>query len=461
MSTRCVDRRPFPRRRGEADEPPPPPQVQGQRGECESEPNAFVVDCEDADAPTLDELRRSCAFAGGGGDWRWRVRERDALFGYCWRDVMDAREPVAAVPSAGDFGETALVVHARVLDVSPAALERRRRKPPRLRSRAPASRGPAAPARAAARAAAFADDAPASVDAFYDDAPASVDAFYDDDGDELDCKRGDGDDGGFGYAPAAAAKPPPRRPPPTRSPPPPARLSPPPADRRTPPREPAPDLMAGMAAAPPPPPPPKPEKKPASQHLDKAGVEKLVREGKMAWDPVDERYVAVEGRAPAGRRSSIVGITLDGPLNTAGKAAHVASAMRERRASMVANQAAAKEALRERAAAKASEEAAFDDLHVKLGPLLKAWSEDHGKKKNVRALLAGMDKVMWPESNWTPISIGDLLDPKKVKRAYYKASRFVHPDKLVNLTTEQKFIGKRVFDALSQAYADFENGNHA
>ena len=158
---------------------------------------------------------------------------------------------------------------------------------------------------------------------------------------------------------------------------------------------------------------------------------------------------------------SCPGITLDGPLNTAGKAAHVASAMRERRASMVANQAAAKEALRERAAAKASEEAAFDDLHVKLGPLLKAWSEDHGKKKNVRALLAGMDKVMWPESNWTPISIGDLLDPKKVKRAYYKASRFVHPDKLVNLTTEQKFIGKRVFDALSQAYADFENGNHA
>ena len=49
--------------------------------------------------------------------------------------------------------------------------------------------------------------------------------------------------------------------------------------------------------------------------------------------------------------------------------------------------------------------------------------------------------------------------PKKVKRAYYKASRFVHPDKLVNLSTEQKFIGKRVFDALSQAYADFENGN--
>ena len=51
---------------------------------------------------------------------------------------------------------------------------------------------------------------------------------------------------------------------------------------------------------------------------------------------------------------------------------------------------------------------------------------------------------------------GDLLDAKKVKRAYYKASRSVHPDKLVNLPVEQRFVGKRVFDALSQAYAEFE-----
>ena len=51
---------------------------------------------------------------------------------------------------------------------------------------------------------------------------------------------------------------------------------------------------------------------------------------------------------------------------------------------------------------------------------------------------------------------GDLLEPKKVKRAYYKASRFVHPDKLVGLSVEQRFVGKRIFDALSQAYAEFE-----
>ena len=65
----------------------PASQVQGSRGESESEPNAFVVECEDVDAPTLGEVVRSCAFVsrrGDRGDWRWRVRERDALFGYCW-----------------------------------------------------------------------------------------------------------------------------------------------------------------------------------------------------------------------------------------------------------------------------------------------------------------------------------------------------------------------------------------
>ena len=65
-------------------------------------------------------------------------------------------------------------------------------------------------------------------------------------------------------------------------------------------------------------------------------------------------------------------------------------------------------------------------------------------------------QVMWEGSGWKPISIGDMLEPKKVKRAYYKASRFVHPDKLVNLSIEQRFVGKRIFDALSQAYAEFE-----
>lgn len=121
------------------------------------------------------------------------------------------------------------------------------------------------------------------------------------------------------------------------------------------------------------------------------------------------------------------------------------------------NQREAREELRRREEIKASEELEFERLRAELGPKLKAWSEEFGKKKNIRALLADMDKVMWPEANWQPISIADLLQPGKVKRAYYKASRYVHPDKLVGLTVTQRFIGQTIFDALTQAYADFEN----
>lgn len=120
------------------------------------------------------------------------------------------------------------------------------------------------------------------------------------------------------------------------------------------------------------------------------------------------------------------------------------------------NQREAREEIRRREDLKASESVEFDRLRLELGPKLKAWSEEFGKKKNIRALLADMDKVMWPEAQWQPISIADLIMPNKVKKAYYKASRYVHPDKLVGLTCEQRYIGQTVFDALSQAYAQFE-----
>lgn len=123
------------------------------------------------------------------------------------------------------------------------------------------------------------------------------------------------------------------------------------------------------------------------------------------------------------------------------------------------NQREAREEMRRREEAKANEDLEFERLRSVLGPKLKAWCEEFGKKKNIRALLADMDKVMWPEANWQPISIADLIQPGTVKRAYYKASRFVHPDKLVGLTVEQRFIGQTIFDALSQAYADFEAAN--
>ena len=120
---------------------------------------------------------------------------------------------------------------------------------------------------------------------------------------------------------------------------------------------------------------------------------------------------------------------MDGPLETEGKSEEVKQAMLKRRQSLAAAQFEAREELRRQTQSKLDEELAFEKLHLSHGPNLKQWSEEFGKKKNIRALLAGMDRVMWPTAKWGPISIGDLLDPKKVKRAYYKAARAVHPDK--------------------------------
>ena len=71
--------------------------------------------------------------------------------------------------------------------------------------------------------------------------------------------------------------------------------------------------------------------------------------------------------------------------------------------------------MRGREQKKKADEAEFDRLRALLGPKLKEWSEQYGKKKDIRALLAGMHNVMWEDSGWKPVSLADLLEPKKVK----------------------------------------------
>ena len=68
-----------------------------------------------------------------------------------------------------------------------------------------------------------------------------------------------------------------------------------------------------------------------------------------------------------------------------------------------------------------------------------------------------MDKVLWPGAKWKTVNLGDLLDDKKVKLSFHKASRVVHPDKTMSLGPTERFIAKRIFDALSQAKTEFDN----
>lgn len=189
------------------------------------------------------------------------------------------------------------------------------------------------------------------------------------------------------------------------------------------------------------------------------------------WDPVDERWVEVDHKAggsmaatssaPPGagatKKKKEVGISLD-PSNAVGKSANVQAAVNQRVNEMKEAQAKALAEVRAREEQKKVADAEEDVVRKKLTPKIKAWSEEHGKKKQLRALLASLHTILWPGANWKQISIGDVLDDSKVKRQFHKASRVVHPDKTQHLDAEQRFLAKRIFDALSQAKTEFDNG---
>ena len=293
--------------------------VQGDRDASE---NAFEVFCSDPDAPTLAELQRSCPFTATGGDWRWRAKVNDDVFGYCWRDVLAPNEPVGVEQSG--------VVRMRVVDVSPQAIARRRLKPGRMPRARRAAKGYA--------------DAPR-------EAPAGR-ALWE------EASRANG---------TRAHVPPPSQ----RAPPP-----------KPPPRKPSLD-MVDLGEAPPPP-------KKNAQSLSQDTVQQLVREGKMRWDDVDQRYVAVEVVEEV--RIGIQAVSI-GNEDLSKKAPEVQQAILERRQALQDAQEEKRARLRAQRSAAESEADAQIALKARLDPQLKQWSEDHGKKKNIRALLAGMDQV--------------------------------------------------------------------
>jgi hypothetical protein len=214
-------------------------------------------------------------------------------------------------------------------------------------------------------------------------------------------------------------------------------------------------------------------------------AEKLKREytnknqtANRVWDPIDERWVEVDKTPPgadgtaAALRTNInsappgdnappkkkeVGISLD-PANAVGKTASVQAAIHERVNAMQEAQAKALQDVRERDEKKKKDEEEEDAARRALEPKIKIWSEEHGKKKQLRALLASLHTILWPGATWKVISIGDILDDGKVKRFYHKATLVVHPDKTHHLPPDQRFLAKRIFDALSQAKTEFDNG---
>ncbi|BFZ60001.1 auxilin-like clathrin-binding protein required for normal clathrin function [Saitoella coloradoensis] len=97
-------------------------------------------------------------------------------------------------------------------------------------------------------------------------------------------------------------------------------------------------------------------------------------------------------------------------------------------------------------------------LHDSVNAKLDAWQS--GKEQNLRALLASMDDVLWPEAGWKKIGMAELVMPNKVKTVYMKAIGKVHPDKISkDATVEQKMIAGSVFNRLNTAWDVFKSQN--
>ncbi|KAI0758146.1 hypothetical protein C8Q74DRAFT_1452106 [Fomes fomentarius] len=112
--------------------------------------------------------------------------------------------------------------------------------------------------------------------------------------------------------------------------------------------------------------------------------------------------------------------------------------------------------VREANVAAEAEDQAKHELKDVVDARLAAWRA--GKDNNIRALIASLDTVLWPELGWKKVGIHELVSPSQVKIRYTKAIAKLHPDKLnvQNTTLEQRMIANGVFGSLNEAWNAFK-----
>lgn len=113
-------------------------------------------------------------------------------------------------------------------------------------------------------------------------------------------------------------------------------------------------------------------------------------------------------------------------------------------------------ALRAATSAAEAEDNQRHELKDSVDARLIAWKG--GKEANIRALIASLDSVLWPELRWQKVGMHELVSNAQVKSRYTRAIARVHPDKLnaQNTTVEQRMIANGVFGALNEAWNAFQ-----
>ncbi|THH10304.1 hypothetical protein EW146_g8412 [Bondarzewia mesenterica] len=215
-------------------------------------------------------------------------------------------------------------------------------------------------------------------------------------------------------------------------------------------------------------------------------------ESKEKWELARKDWEAIAGAEFAGRArtEALNGIGRCRKMLNASGAADATAASRSRpsapapakvpnhpapRRGLTPPSAALKRLHEANKAAEAEEEARYE-LKDTVDARMTAWKK--GKETNLRALIASLDMVLWPELGWQKVGMAELVSQNQVKIRYTKAIAKLHPDKVRfkvgylfedidevlvfwqlsanNTTVEQRMIANGVFGSLNDAWNAFK-----
>ncbi|KAF8166695.1 hypothetical protein BJ912DRAFT_1002335 [Pholiota molesta] len=115
-------------------------------------------------------------------------------------------------------------------------------------------------------------------------------------------------------------------------------------------------------------------------------------------------------------------------------------------------------ALQSQNAQAEADESLKDSLKDAVDARLAGWRQ--GREGNIRALLVGLDVVLWDTAleGVRVRGLHELLSPAQVKKGYVRVIARVHPDKLnsSNSTVEQRMLANGVFGTLNEAWIAFQ-----
>ncbi|KAH9179527.1 hypothetical protein EDB89DRAFT_2062591 [Lactarius sanguifluus] len=180
-------------------------------------------------------------------------------------------------------------------------------------------------------------------------------------------------------------------------------------------------------------------------------------EGKEKWDLARQDWESIVGADFASRHrgEALSGIGRCKKMVSAGDAPDVVTPSAPRRRGPTPPSEAVVRLKQANQEAEAEEQARLELKDI-VDSRLATWK--NGKETNLRALVASLDTVLWPELGWQKVGMAELVTSNQVKIRYTKAIAKLHPDKLnvKNTTLEQRMIANGVFGSLNDAWNAFK-----